>query len=394
MTQLNKVSDRAKLKPNREPYWQAISAGNFLGFRKMTATSEGVWVARSRDPETGRQRQRSLGSFDSRPANERFDVASAAAKEWFVHLGAGGSHERLTVSDAFAQYLDHLRAEKREASAADAAARFKRWVQPHKKLCATEVSKLTATQLKNWRNALAGTTVTVNPHADEGVRRERERSKSSVNRDMAPLRAALNLARRSGAASSDLAWLDSLRPFERADGRRTLFLERAQRRALIAAAASDIAAFLTGMALLPLRPGALAALKVCQFDKNLGLLTITKDKAGQDRALKLPPATTEFFKEQAKGKLPSAPLLARADGAAWTKESWKKPIKLAAAAAGLPLETSAYTLRHSVITDLVTGGLDLLTVAQISGTSIAMIERHYGQLRQDHAARALAGLAL
>ncbi len=51
-------------------------------------------------------------------------------------------------------------------------------------------------------------------------------------------------------------------------------------------------------------------------------------------------------------------------------------------------------MRHSVITDLVTGGLDLLTVAQLSGTSVAMIEKHYGHLRADHAAAALAGLTL
>jgi hypothetical protein len=38
--------------------------------------------------------------------------------------------------------------------------------------------------------------------------------------------------------------------------------------------------------------------------------------------------------------------------------------------------------------------LDLLTVAQISGTSVVMIERHYGHLRGDIAASALARLAL
>jgi hypothetical protein len=36
----------------------------------------------------------------------------------------------------------------------------------------------------------------------------------------------------------------------------------------------------------------------------------------------------------------------------------------------------------------------LLTIAQISGTSVAMIEKHHAHLIQDHAAKALAGLAL
>ena len=64
------------------------------------------------------------------------------------------------------------------------------------------------------------------------------------------------------------------------------------------------------------------------------------------------------------------------------------------AAAKLPAETTAYTLRHSVISDLVHDGLDLLTVAQIGGTSVHMIEKHYGHLQGDIAADALAKLAL
>jgi hypothetical protein len=38
--------------------------------------------------------------------------------------------------------------------------------------------------------------------------------------------------------------------------------------------------------------------------------------------------------------------------------------------------------------------LDLLTIALISGTSVAMIQKHYGHLRQDHAEQALKTLNL
>jgi site-specific recombinase XerD len=65
-----------------------------------------------------------------------------------------------------------------------------------------------------------------------------------------------------------------------------------------------------------------------------------------------------------------------------------------AAAVGLPDSITDYAMRHSVITDLVTGGLDLMTIAQLSGTSIAMLEKHYSHLRAAHAADALATLAL
>ena len=66
-----------------------------------------------------------------------------------------------------------------------------------------------------------------------------------------------------------------------------------------------------------------------------------------------------------------------------------------AKAAKLPLAATAYALRHSTITDLIVlHRLDTMTVAQISGTSLPMIEKHYGHLLHDHAANALAGLAL
>jgi integrase len=173
-----------------------------------------------------------------------------------------------------------------------------------------------------------------------------------------------------------------------------LYLDREQRGNLIAYAEDDLAKFLWGLSMLPLRPGALAALRVEDFECRLGVLRIGKDKSGQDRNIKLPSEIAFPLKQAAADRSPNAPLFVRADGHAWNKDSWKGPVMSAALRAGLPPKTTAYTLRHSVITDLVHGGLDLLTVAQISGTSVAMIEKHYGHLRNSVAAVALARLAL
>ena len=121
---------------------------------------------------------------------------------------------------------------------------------------------------------------------------------------------------------------------------------------------------------------------------------IGKDKHGKDRKIGLPEATASFFAELAKGKIAGAPLLARSNGLAWDKDSWKGPVKAAVKAAGLPEAVTSYTMRHSVITDLIHAGTDTLTVAQLAGTSVLMIEKHYGHLTRDHARDALARLAL
>ncbi|MCR2834338.1 hypothetical protein [Parerythrobacter lacustris] len=44
------------------------------------------------------------------------------------------------------------------------------------------------------------------------------------------------------------------------------------------------------------------------------------------------------------------------------------------------------------MTDLVRVGLPILTVAQMAGTSVAMIEWHFGHLVRDDAEQALAGV--
>jgi site-specific recombinase XerD len=383
---IDTVSARERLKLRREPYWQRISKGNFLGFRRMTADG-GTWIARV-DQDTGRSDFRPLGDFSDLPAHQRFDAARKAAEEWFAHIGRGGSAERVTVRGACERYVTHVRETRTQAAADDAAARFENYVLSHERLADTELAKLTPLHLEKWRTALR------DEPTRSGPRRGELRSASTLNRDMTCLRAALNLAYRDGLVTSDFAWRSRLLPLKNADRKRDLYLERAQRRRFIAKAAPDIAQFLRGLALLPLRPGALAALTVGSFDKRRSLLTIGRDKAGGERRIKLPTATAAFFAEAAANKLPGAPLLARADGAAWNKDAWKWPVKAAAQAAGLPPETTAYSLRHSTITDLVTDGLDLLTVAQVSGTSVRMIEQHYGHLRRDVAAAALARLAL
>lgn len=109
----------------------------------------------------------------------------------------------------------------------------------------------------------------------------RDRSKDTVNRDIATLRAALNYAFMHGKAQSDAAWREPLKAFKGVSKRRDLYLDRSQRRTLIQAAPANLARFLTGLSMLPLRPGALAALHVRDFDARLRVLTVGRDKNGR-----------------------------------------------------------------------------------------------------------------
>jgi integrase len=381
---IDTATGRRHLKPRREPYWHRVSAGAALGYRVLE-DGRGTWIAKWR-PAYGQRKYHALGELAD------FDTALKAALAWFKVCDGGGAPEVATVREACERHVKAIRAAEGERKAAETAARFERLVYGAP-IARIALHKLRPADVESWRSELAKTPARVTRTKKKGAEQVyRPRSPATVNRDLVPLRAALNRARDDGLVLTDLAWRVKLRPSKGAGVRRDIYLDARERRALIDEADASIQPFLRALAALPLRPGAVAALTVADFDKRLRSLRIGKDKAGGERRITLPPATADLLSEASRKKLPTAPLFSRPDGRAWDKDSWKVPIKEAVTAAELPAATTAYTVRHSVITDLVHDGLDLLTVAQISGTSVAMIERHYGHLRQDRAAAALARL--
>lgn len=382
---LSKVGDRSRLKPQREPHWQRLRAGCFIGFRASKRGGKGTWIARAYDEDTGRYRLKSLGDFGSLAGDEIFRAAKEEAERFAERIETGGAirSEVETVADACKEYA---------SSRPEAAARFTRYVYADP-VAKVKLAKLRRRHLRDWRERLQARPALVS-RSKSGTQRLRDRASSTLNRDMVPLRAALTKHLAPGAPGSEAAWQEALRPVPHADGRRTLYLDREERRRLLSSAGEEISPFLRALCLLPLRPGALALLNTGDFDKRTAELTIGKDKTGRPRRIAIPAGAAVLLSEQSADKLPSAPLFMRRNGARWTKDSWKSPIAAAVKAAGLSGPATAYTLRHSTITDLVGAGLPLLTIAQISGTSAEMIERHYGHLANGAALRALDTLAL
>lgn len=385
MADLSRVKDREALKQQREPHWQRLRPGCFIGYRRSARAGAGTWIARAYDEALRGYRLRAIGSFGDRPANERFAIAKAEAERFASEVERGSvAEEKIeTVEDACRRFAGESR---------EVAARFRRYIYSDP-IAKVKLAKLRRAQVKAWRDRLEATPALVS-RRKVGEQITRARSPATLNRDMAVFRTALGKVLPVGAPNTEAAWQEPLKPVKNAVKRRTLYLNRDQRKALLAAVASEAEPFLRALCLLPLRPGAVAALTAGAFDKRTAELTIGKDKAGDGRRIVVPTAAAQLFAVAVKGKLPGAPLFMRANGKAWDKESWNAPIGDAAKAADLPAGVTAYTLRHSTITDLITAGLPLLTVAQISGTSADMIERHYGHLGRHAATEALAGLAL
>jgi integrase len=382
---LSKVGEREKLKARQEPHWQRIRTGCFLGFRPSKRGGKGTWIARAYDEDGGKYRVKALGDYGTLAGNEMFAAAKRDAEAMAVLVEAGGEvlAKIETVGDACREYAK---------TRPETEKRFMRYIYSDP-VAKVKLAKVRRRHLKEWRERLEALPALISRNKS-GDTRTRQRAPSTVNRDMAVFRAALAKVLSPGAPNSEAAWQEALQAHKNADGRRTLYLDRGQRRALVEAISGEAAPFARAMCLLPLRPGALAALLAGDFDKRTAELTIGKDKTGKPRRIQLPAAAAKLFAEQVTNKLPTAPLFMRNNGKAWDKSSWKLPIGAAVIAAGLPDGASAYTLRHSTITDLVSAGLPLLTIAQISGTSADMIEKHYGHLASNAATEALGTLAL
>jgi len=81
-------------------------------------------------------------------------------------------------------------------------------------------------------------------------------------------------------------------------------------------------------------------------------------------------------------------------GKQWQHSDWDELVREAAKSAQLPTGTVLYTLRHSWITEALMGGLSTLEVSKITGTSLVMIQQHYGHLVSTSASERLAKLQL
>ena len=370
--QIDKVTVRNKLAPRREPYWGApIERGLYVGFRRLE--HGGNWVARWWDDEKN-QRYCALG-----PVSDAldYDAAKKQARAWQRSLEAGvAAGEVRTVSDACREYVLDRKKQKGEATSHDAELRFKRTVFQHP-IGRLPLGKLTQKRIEAWRDELA------EPDEDG-----KALSKASLNRTLTALKAALNYAvgRRYVSADRVIEWA-LVKPYK-ADNRRDLFLDLGQRRALLAHAQGGVRDLIEGVMLTGSRVGELTHATRRQFDHRTRSMTLA-GKTGI-RTVPLSPPAVELFQRISKSKLPNAHLFTRDDGKPWAPSDWDKLVRDAAAAAKLPAGVCLYTLRHSFITEAITGGLSPLDVARLVGTSLVMIDKHYGHLAQTAARERLA----
>jgi integrase len=354
---IHTANKRKTLAARRDPYWgPQIRPNLHLGFRKTPNGSE-TWIVRFKREDKTRS-FKPLGRVDGLEHAEAVEAAIA----WFKDLQRGISSDGASVESVCKDYVEDRRKRVSEKNAHDAEMRFKRLVNGTP-FGAIRLAKIQESQIRAWHDGL----------------KEKGESDATANRNLTALKAALYLAVRNRKVNSNMSieW-SNVEAYKGAGKRRDVYLDLKQRRALLAKAEGGFRDLLDAALLTGARPGELVNALRKQFDARTNSMTLT-GKTGT-RTVPLSPAAHKLFERLAKSKLPLAHLLTRDDGKPWAHSDWDELVRNAATAAKLPPGVVLMTMRHSYITTAIISGMNTLAVARLVGTSVMMIEKHYGHL--------------
>jgi integrase len=343
------------------PHWQRLSEGAYLGFRKGPET----WLARYRGRDKV-QRYAALGG----PLE--FDDAKIKAETWLAQIAGSTVRtvHRGTVKAALQAYLDDLRHHGRTDAAKAAEGIFKTVVYKDP-IADVKLERATGDDFRDWQARLT-----------DG------RKPRSANRYVRSVVAGLNRAIELGHLGKPSAWhLTPLGDDTDDESETAVFLSPEQRKALLAASTPAAALFFRGLATTGARPKELAAALVRHFDGNRVRLAHKKGKPPKLRIRhsELGPEGIEFFAQMASDR-PGTDLLFTDAGRPWTRGRWAEEVRAAVSKhnekahgkARLPDGIGAYAFRHARISELLQKhGVDPLTVAAQTGTSVVVIEKNY-----------------
>jgi integrase len=402
---LDSRTARRAIPQGKVTHWLPISRGRALGYRR--GQKGGTWVARF-DAEHFRREQK-LGEADDvldSDGLQILDYAQALEKANRFFLSAltqatgesprGGPYSvHLAVQD----YLKSL-ASRDAADLRSADYDLKRNVLPV--LGSIEVAKLTRPRLEAWRAQLAARRRLSTKKPTKGAKAEtpklmtedeKRRRRSTTNRTVRRLMAALNYALENGKVNANpMNW--KLKPFKNADAARAAYLTEAQQRVFVTACGDEpdfqnlaLAALHSGC-----RLGELGRLRVRDVVASSKTVYVGESKAGKSRHVLLDDEGAHFFKRLAADRIPDELLLVQSNGKGWKKDGVKKPMRRACTRGEIS-HLGFHQLRHSFATRLLTQGVPINIVAQQLGhTSVRMLLKNYGHLLDVHLQQAIASL--
>ena len=420
-------TQRLKLGMRNKPYWVPIEEGGHLGYYRGARVTK--WLARYREPGSELDyQQETIGQADDySDANEdtilSWGQAQNKARQWFellrrnggrrpvatktgMHVDRlkshGGRSRGYTVSDALDDYLEGFTGKSLYATRSRCDAIIRPELGRHM------VAKLTAKQIGDWHRTRAKSPARLRTakNADkintrsidneDAVRRRR----STANRDLTVLKAALNRAYQNGSVASDDAWR-RVRPFGSVDSAKTRCLSDEEVRRFVNACDPEFKPVVQGMLLTGARYGELCKAKVADFDEaaaTLRFVTATT-KSKKTRYAYLDPEGTKLLCQLTAGKISDQLIFVRADGGPWKPSSQNRRIESACERGKIEPRATCHDTRRTYGARLAMRGVPLQIIAHALGhADTRTCEKHYAHLLKSHVSETIrknvAGLGI
>ena len=368
---------RSRLKQRHAAYWKKIHKGLACGYRKGPAG--GSWIIRRAAGDS--YTFETVGAADDFAEANGADVLSyaQATRKAFDESDKKADPSGYTVKQAMQDYADYIKAKKKSGFTVE------KTVNAHilPAFGDRKVESVTKDEIERWHDRLSKSPkhlrgkdkpklVEPDDHP-ETIRRRR----NTANRILGVFKAGLNRAKKNKKVKTN-PWND-VEPFRGVNGARKIFLQEDQCRRLINVCSGRLREYVQALLYTGARPGKeLEHIRVQDFDLEAGTLHIPDGKTGP-RDIFLTSEGVRFFSQITAGRKPDETMLLKDDGTVWGKNHYSRDFKRAVRKAKLPAATNAYALRHSYISLALKNGMNLQVLAESTGTSIKMLEEHYGK---------------
>lgn len=387
---------RKALPVRSEPYWRNEGEGQHIGYYRGARVSK--WVARYRMPDRDSGYSKTtLGEADDiigRDADGMrmltWKQAKAKAVKWFETMDRAGGIKTgpYTVDDALDDYMVGFQGK----DVVNTQRRIDVLIKPA--LGRYDVAKLTADIISQWHRKRAATPARLRTAANATSQNQRpldtpeavRRRRSTSNRDLTVLKAALTVAYRNGKAASDDAWR-RVRPFGNVDRPKLRYLSDDEARRLVNACEPAFRPMVQAALLTGARYQELAGAKVNDLDMKAATLWLTDTKANRPRVCYLESEGLGLFTQAALGKTGDALLFPRPNGKRWANSEQARPLRNACEAGNVTPYATFHDLRRTFGARLAIKGVPMAVIAEALGHADERItRRHYAHLSPSYVA--------
>ena len=265
------------------------------------------------------------------------------------------------MADAIAYYL-------KDKSTADAEYRARAFILPE--LGEIRLADLTTEKIREWHRDIARQAPRVRTKDGEKQKHRKtanddepkRRRKSSANRILTILKAALNHCWSDGKISFNDAWR-RVKPFKGVDAARVRYLQKDETRRLVNAADQDLRPLMQAALLTGARYSELARLRAEDFNDDSGTVAVRKSKTATPRHVILNDEGIRFFRNVCAGRQGDELLFTR-NGRAWGQSEQIRPIRNACLRAKISPPISIHGLRHTYASLAIMNKAPLMVVAK------------------------------